>query len=170
MRPTRWTIGLLAAAALLLTGCTTGGGGTPSDTSDRPAASAPAPGPGPTAATGTPTPAPAPTTLDERLVTVTVTGGIAGRHDSVLVNGDGTYTTLTAGKTGAPGRLTPAELTALRTALKEADFPHLPRVSMGQPVPDAFIYAIRYQGHEVVTSDPAPPPALRKVLAAVPLP
>ncbi|MCP3821736.1 hypothetical protein NLX86_27680 [Streptomyces sp. A3M-1-3] len=60
-----------------------------------------------------------------------------------LVNGDGTYTTRTGSKTGAPGRLTPPELAWLRKALEEADFPHLPRVSMGEPVPAAFIYAIR---------------------------
>ncbi|WP_455362293.1 hypothetical protein [Streptomyces sp. SYSU K21746] len=168
MRRTGWTTGLPAAAALLLAGCTAGGGGTPAQaTPDLPAASSPAPEPATASATPEPSATPS---EDERLVTVTVTGGIAGRHESVLVNDDGSYTTLTGGKSADAGRLTPAELRALRTALKEADIPHLPRVSTGQPVPDAFVYAIRYEGYEVVTSDPTPPPALRKVLAAVPLP
>ncbi|WP_455354073.1 hypothetical protein [Streptomyces sp. SYSU K217416] len=162
MRRTGWTTGLPAAAALLLAGCTAGGGGTPAQaTPDLATASSPAPEP----ATASATPS-----EDERLVTVTVTGGIAGRHESVLVNDDGSYTTLTGGKSADAGRLTPPELRALRTALKEADIPHLPRVSTGQPEPDAFVYAIRYERYEVVTSDPTPPPALRKVLAAVPLP
>ncbi|MFE7776355.1 hypothetical protein ACFU5O_21190 [Streptomyces sp. NPDC057445] len=62
----------------------------------------------------------------------------------------------------------PSELDALRKALAEADFPRLPRRSMGEPVPDGRVYAIIHGGREVVTGDPAPPPTLGNVIAALP--
>ncbi|MGW7369662.1 hypothetical protein ACWGI8_41125 [Streptomyces sp. NPDC054841] len=179
MRRITGAAGLLAAA-LLVSGCDGGGAakGAPDSTaSSAPATASPSSPSSPTPSSspspspsGAPTSAlaPAPTGKVERLVAATMTGGIDGRHESVIVRGDGSYTRLGRGKPDESGRLTPAELATLRKALSDADFPRLPRISMGDPVPDGRVYAIIYGGREVVTGDPAPPPALGKVISALP--
>ncbi|MEN8650947.1 hypothetical protein ABCR94_09970 [Streptomyces sp. 21So2-11] len=180
--------GAALAGMLLLAGCGDGGrdgadAGTsesaPSASTSRtvgstdPSASTPAPAPtssspAPTSPAPTPPPAPA----DERLVTVTVSGGIDGRHQSMLINGDGSYTTLSLRpeRPERKGRMKPAELAELRTALAEADFAKLPRLNIPeQPVPDGLTTAVVYRGHEVVTGDGAKPlPRLDRVIAALP--
>ncbi|MDX3852100.1 hypothetical protein [Streptomyces sp. AK02-01A] len=167
-----------ALAALLLTGC--GGGGTdpsdrdPSDSATRPAASATAPATAATAPAdpGTPSESSPPVVPPrmETLVTVTRSGGLAGRHDSVIVYSDGSYTTLVKGRTGTSGRMAAGELAELRAALSASGIERLPRVLFDRPAPDAFLYAIAYQGREVVMSDAQPVPTVRRVVAAAPLP
>ncbi|MGW1887026.1 hypothetical protein [Streptomyces sp. NPDC001970] len=165
----------LLTAVLLLSGCswtdaaTDEGHGT---ASSPPTTASPPPPPSRPPSSEPPSASPSPTAAltgkEEQLVAATLTGGIDGRHESVVVSGDGSYTRLIRGRTVASGRMEPVELAALRTALADADFPHLPRISMGEPVLDGRVYAIIHGGREVVTGDPAPPPALSKVIAALP--
>nr|WP_313904672.1 protealysin inhibitor emfourin [Streptomyces sp. SLBN-118] len=102
------------------------------------------------------------------LVQVTVTGGIAGVRNDLLVRDDGTYTTSTKNGHKGSGRMTPAELAELRRALEKADFARLPRKATGSPVADGFIYRITYAGHTVTTDETNRLPALRDVFAALP--
>ncbi|MGG8409085.1 hypothetical protein ACM614_22060, partial [Streptomyces sp. 12297] len=122
-----------------------------------PAASAPA------------TAAPQATTADQRLVTVTRSGGFSGaEHKSVLVAGDGSYRRLDHGRQTGAGRLTAAQLARLRAALTAADFPHLPRVSVDPDVFDAFVFAFVHDGREIAVQETVLPPGLARVLAALP--
>ncbi|MEU3185417.1 hypothetical protein ABZ707_14620 [Streptomyces sp. NPDC006923] len=169
--------GVALAAGLLLAAC--GGGGTdPSDSATRPAVSATASTTVPNTATTAPaeqgkssdsSPPVVPPRM-ETLVTVTRSGGLAGRHDSVVVHSDGSYTTLVKGRTGTSGRMTAGELAELRAALSASGIERLPRVLFDRPAPDAYLYAITYRGHEVVMSDAQPVPPVRRVVAAAPLP
>ncbi|MEU9039570.1 hypothetical protein AB0D45_32335 [Streptomyces sp. NPDC048352] len=173
--------GGVAAAVLLgvvLAGCGGGGsGGTPEATaaptatasaSASPSASAPPP----PATTAPPAPDPdaTPTPDARTLVRVTRSGGFAGQTRTVVVNGAGSWTLLDGqARDLRSGRLSPAALEALRTALREADFAHLPRVATADPpVYDGFTYAFVHGGFEVAADQTALAPGLRKVLEALP--
>ncbi|MEU3314836.1 hypothetical protein ABZ743_19500 [Streptomyces sp. NPDC006662] len=155
--------GAAAVAALLaavsLAGC--GHAGPP-----------PAPTPaGATApATSPPSAAPTPPPSTERLLRVTRSGGFAGRTRTLLVNGDGSWTLLgEQDKELRTGRLDAARLEDLRTALRAADFPHLPRTTAADPpVYDGFRYSFVHGGSEVSADGTALPPALSRVLEALP--
>lgn len=99
---------------------------------------------------------------------MTVTGGFAGVNDRLVVKADGTYKTYKKTGPGRSGRMTPAELAALRRALEKAEFADLPREATGSPVADGFTYRITYEGHTVTTDDRTRLPALREVFAALP--
>ncbi|MER5464525.1 protealysin inhibitor emfourin [Streptomyces sp. NPDC002668] len=160
------TAGVLLAA-VLTAGCAGGdGAGSPSPaesagTSPAPSASAATSTSASASASANPAPA-------RPLVGVTVTGGIAGVHNTLLVQDDGTYTTSSRTGPARTGRMTPAELAALRQALEKADFAHLPREATGSPIADGFTYRLTYAGHTVTTDDTTRLPALRAVFAALP--
>ncbi|MFD5099070.1 hypothetical protein [Streptomyces albidochromogenes] len=104
-------------------------------------------------------------------MTATVTGGIDGRHQSVLVNADGSYTTLSGAKEVGRGKMKPAEFAELRKALAESDFTKLPRINMSsRPIADGLTTAVVHAGHEVVTDGSKPVPALDRIITALPLP
>ncbi|MFI5616312.1 hypothetical protein [Streptomyces sp. NPDC051567] len=175
---------LVAATALLgavvLGGCAGSGPGvapgaddgrtvTRAGTAPGPAAT---PGPGTTTGTTTgTTPEPDPAATAETLVRVVRGGGFAGRTQTLRVTGDGSWT-LSDGqdRPERSGRLEPERLTALRTALREADFAHLPGTPPpgGPTIYDGFTYTFVYDGFEVSTGTGAVPPALERVLAALP--
>ncbi|MFF2400730.1 hypothetical protein [Streptomyces goshikiensis] len=148
-----------AALVSVVVLCACGAGGGSGEASASPTASA--------TPSASPSPSPSPA---ESLVRMTRTGGFAGRTSSVLVKGDGSWTRLDGdAKLAGSGKLTPAELERLRSALAAADFAHLPRVSKsGTPVYDGFEYTIVHGGFEVVTADGSVPPALQDVLSALP--
>ncbi|MEV7832360.1 hypothetical protein AB0P12_17350 [Streptomyces subrutilus] len=158
---------LLGAALLALAGCSPTGRSDPAGPS--PAVSAT----GAPSATGSPATAP-PASGDpapgETLVRVSRSGGYAGRTHTVVVRGDGSWTRLDgAGAQDGSGTLAPQRLAALSAALREADLPRLPRVSKGSgTVYDGFTYAFAHGGVEVAAEQEAVPPALRKVLDALP--
>ncbi|MER6252457.1 hypothetical protein ABT224_13975 [Streptomyces sp. NPDC001584] len=106
----------------------------------------------------------------ETLVRVTRTGGFAGRTHTLVVKGDGSFTRLDAGaKPTGTGKLSGAELAALRTALREADFARLPRIASGGPtIYDGYFYSFVHDGHEVASDQGSLPEALTKVLDALP--
>ncbi|MER5930136.1 hypothetical protein [Streptomyces sp. NPDC002054] len=156
MRAVRAAGGVLVWAAVL-GGCTFEGPAGPAGSASSPAASP--------AETVLP-----PTRADERLVTVTRSGGLAGRQSSVRVQGDGSWTRLDgAAREIGSGRLAADRLARLRTALAEAGFPRLPRIAMGDgPVFDGFVYAFVHGGYEVATTDGSVPPGLSRVLDELP--
>jgi hypothetical protein len=138
------------------------GGGTPS------APATPQP-----SATPPPASAPPPThslpPQGKRLVAATVSGGIDGRHRSVLVNEDGTYTVLDRKKPPKKARMPADRLAELRSALAESDFARLPRISVADPpVMDGIMTAVIYRGHEVATDGMRKLPRLDRVIAALP--
>lgn len=164
------TAGVLLAA-VLTAGCAGGdGAGSPSPAEST--GTSPAPSASASAATSTPASASASASANPAparpLVGVTVTGGIAGVHNTLLVQDDGTYTTSSRTGPARTGRMTPAELAALRQALEKADFAHLPREATGSPIADGFTYRLTYAGHTVTTDDTTRLPALRAVFAALP--
>ncbi|MFD3697493.1 hypothetical protein ACFWUZ_15275 [Streptomyces sp. NPDC058646] len=150
--------------------------GSGASTSPPPAASAPAsPSVSPAAPTVTEPPAASATAggtpaATETLVRVSRSGGFAGDTHTLAVKGDGSWSRLdrTAKPEGA-GKLSPDRLGQLRTALREADFAGLPRLSTGSPkVYDGFVYAFVHGGHEVAAEQEALPPVLAKILDALP--
>ncbi|MDX3537166.1 hypothetical protein PV721_22880 [Streptomyces sp. MB09-01] len=175
MRTFRAVAGLVLSAALL-TGCGPSASGDGDDTPPKastesapgPTGSAPGPGtsPGPTASpTAGRLPAPG-----ETLVRVTRSGGFAGRTHTLIVKGDGSWTLLDAeAKQERTGTMPEAGLAALRTALEEADFAHLPRSATGGPtIYDGYFYTFVHGGYEVAGAQGSLPPALTKVVDALP--
>lgn len=137
---------------------------TPTDAADPTATASAAPAT-PPATSPAATPA-----ATETLVRASRSGGYAGRTHTVVVKGDGSWTRLdsTAQPEGT-GKLSEAELATLRTALRQADFPRLPRVATGDPtVYDGFVYAFVHGGFEVAAGQEALSPALKRVLDALP--
>ncbi|MFD3681860.1 hypothetical protein [Streptomyces sp. NPDC058613] len=183
----RRTVPVAAAAllgAMLLGGCgpsgsaapdsPSGGPGSPTAATGSPTGSAaPSPGgatPGPAASPST-APAPGRTvTASETLVRATRSGGFAGQAHTLIVKGDGSWTRLDArANPDGSGRLAPDRLAALTAALREADFARLPRFSKNATtVYDGFAFTVAHGGHEVAAEQGAEPPALARVLEALP--
>lgn len=144
-----------------------------------PAASGPSPSPSASASAPTATTAPAATTAptppkppsaEETLLRVSRSGGFAGETHTLIVKGDGSWTRLDGkAQPEGSGTLEPADLEALRAALKEADFARLPRIATSSPeVFDGFFYAFVHGGYEVAADQGALTPALEKVLGPLP--
>ncbi|MFC9584018.1 hypothetical protein ACFVJ8_14470 [Streptomyces yangpuensis] len=106
----------------------------------------------------------------ETLVRVTRSGGFAGETHTLVVKGDGSWSRLDAkAKAEGTGKLSEQELAALRTALREADFPGRPRIATGGPkIYDGFFYAFVHGGYEVAGEQGSLPPALVRVVEALP--
>ncbi|MFD5513046.1 hypothetical protein ACFWIB_35575 [Streptomyces sp. NPDC127051] len=182
-------------SAVVLAGCGSGGGGsdkppgsppTGSAGSAMPSATAPAQsssgpaspgatGPAPGKSSGAPSASsvpvsPGPSSALERLVTVTRTGGYAGKSSTLLVKGDGSWTRLDRQMRPAGTGKLPADREAkLRTALAQADLARLPRFPTGGPaVFDGFVYTFVQGGYEVTVAQESLTPALRGVLAELP--
>ncbi|MFF4369865.1 hypothetical protein [Streptomyces sp. NPDC001594] len=159
-------------AAVSLAGCDNGGSpaaGQPAGAT-APAPTAPATPATTTPATPRPTPPPTADPSTERLLRVTRSGGFAGRTRTLVVKGDGSWTLLgEQDKDLRKGRLTPAGLEDLRSALREADFARLPRTTKADPpVYDGFTYTFVQGGFEVTADQTALPAALSRVLEALP--
>lgn len=128
------------------------------------------PAPQPAPSTSAPAPSASPPGADETLVAVTRSGGITGKTGTLIIRGDGSFLRLNAkAETVDRDKLSAAALAKLRTALREADFPRLPRISMpAQPVFDSFTYAFRHGGYEVAADQTTLPRPLEGVLSALP--
>lgn len=107
---------------------------------------------------------------EETLLRVSRSGGFAGETHTLIVKGDGSWTRLDGkAQPEGSGTLEPADLEALRAALKEADFARLPRIATSSPeVFDGFFYAFVHGGYEVAADQGALTPALEKVLGPLP--
>ncbi|MFG3308760.1 hypothetical protein [Streptomyces wuyuanensis] len=174
----------VGAALLLVLVCVTGCGGGDGATDTGPSGSGPGPSAEPTRprpssprpttdppATGTPPAAtPSATTPAEvsALVTLTESGGIDGRHDSVVVYGDGTYLRVAPGRKDRPGRMTPAALAQLRKALDGVDFSRLPTRPTGPPIMDGLTRVLVHDGHTSVDDGTDIPADLAAVYDALP--
>ncbi|MEU6891601.1 hypothetical protein ABZ934_07330 [Streptomyces sp. NPDC046557] len=134
-----------------------GSGPAPRDTS------APAPEPEP----GAPSPPPA---TAETIVTVTRSGGFAGRTHTLSVSSDGSWTRRGAhAEPEGGGLLSSTQLGRLRAAVEAADFAHLSRTAKsGGTVFDGFTYTFVRGGLKVVTNDGSVPAVLTKLLDALP--
>ncbi|MEU3303533.1 hypothetical protein ABZ729_27525 [Streptomyces sp. NPDC006678] len=169
--------GLLAVLMTMTSCATDGGDAAESSPSTRSGSSAPA------AITGTPvpstpvpgTPAPSPTsdpatTPDTHsvLVTFTESGGIDGRHNSLVVYEDGRFLRVAPRSPDRPGRMTPADLAALRAALDDVDFSRLRSRPTGPPVMDGLTRVVVHDGHTAVDDGTDTPAALADVYAALP--
>ncbi|WP_411087328.1 hypothetical protein [Streptomyces sp. 061-3] len=144
----------LVIVTLCVTGCAGNGdppesraGGTPSATRSDSARTTP----GATPAPGTSASAPA-LEPDAILVAFTESGGIDGRHNSLVVYGDGRYVAVTPKRKNRPGRMKPGDLAELRAALEEVDFSGLPSRPTGPPVFDGITRVIVHDGHTAVDS------------------
>ncbi|WP_053689068.1 hypothetical protein [Streptomyces sp. WM6372] len=186
-------------SAVVLAGCGSGGGGSEKESGSPPtggsgtasasasdpasASTEPSPGPGSPGATGAPPGkptdsasassvpvSPGPSSALERLVTVTRTGGYAGKASTLLVKGDGSWTRLDRQMRPAGTGKLPADRGAkLRTALARADLARLPRFPTGGPaVFDGFVYTFVHGGYEVTVAQESLTPALRDVLDELP--
>nr|WTB29313.1 hypothetical protein OG781_07250 [Streptomyces sp. NBC_00830] len=107
------------------------------------------PTPGGTSVPGTSTSAPAPE-ADTVLVAFTESGGIDGRHNSLVVYGDGRYVAVTPKRKNRSGRMKPGDLAELRAALEEVDFSRLPSRPTGPIVFDGITRVIVHDGHTAV--------------------
>ncbi|MER6775384.1 MULTISPECIES: hypothetical protein [unclassified Streptomyces] len=182
-------------SAVVLAGCGSGGGGSDEPSAKPPpggsggpttsasASAAPSPGPASPSTTGAPPEkptgapsassvpvSPGPSSALERLVTVTRSGGYAGKSSTLLVKGDGSWTRLDRQmRPAGTGKLPEDRRAKLRTALAQADLARLPRFPTGGPaVFDGFVYTFVQGGYEVTVAQESLTPALRAVLAELP--
>ena len=154
----RTPIAVTALLALALAGCadeakdaTAGASGTPSTSAAAPATSAPA-----STSAG----------ASDTLLIFMRQGGLAGTNDRLVVRPDGAWTLTTKAGT-KEGKLTPAELTALKAGLEQVGFSKLPKVNGSTNVADGYTYTITYGGDEVVAKDGAVPTALQPVITTL---
>lgn len=175
---------MCAAGVLALAGCSAGGGGSaaePSRTTASPtraSTAAPAPSPvSPTTDSPTPTPSgPAPASAspspvpvtgpEQKLVTMTVSGGFAGVSRKVVLRGDGTVRTMDRGRTTVR-RTTAAQFRKLRTLLGDPALAEVPAFSMNRGAADMFQYALQYDGRTVMTDRSSDEPALDRLIDAL---
>jgi hypothetical protein len=173
-----------AAGMLALAGCSPGGGGGSAEptvtaagtvTASTTASSVPrAPGsptPSPSAtpsgsAPASASPSPVPVTgPDQKLVTMTVTGGFAGVNQRVVLRGDGTVRTTDRGASRVE-RTTAAEFTELRTLLGDPALDDVPAFTIGAGA-DRFQYTLQFDGRTVMTDRSGDEPALDRLIDAL---
>ncbi|MEU9704183.1 hypothetical protein [Streptomyces sp. NPDC047981] len=104
----------------------------------------------------------------EVLVEVNVNGGLAGVRNQLIVHYDGTYTTRSGTQDPRSGRMTAAEVAALRAALEDPAYAKVPTRPTEQPVADGFQYVVTHRYRVVVAADGERPPALQRVFEALP--
>ncbi|MFI5794926.1 hypothetical protein [Streptomyces sp. NPDC051677] len=181
---TRSSAMVCAVGVLVLVGCSTEGGESsaePADTgratgtaasappsSAAPSSPPPSPSPSPSAsAPASASPSPAPVTgPDQRLVTMTVSGGFAGVSREVVLRGDGTVRTTDRGRS-AVRRTTTAQFTSLRTLLGDPALADVPSFTRNTGAADMFQYTLRFGGRTVMTDRSAEEPALDRPIDAL---
>ncbi|MFB7373806.1 hypothetical protein ACFC0D_28585 [Streptomyces sp. NPDC056222] len=104
----------------------------------------------------------------EVLVTVNVSGGLAGVDNQLTVHYDGSYTTRSGSEPPRNGRMTPAEVAELRAALEAPAYAKVPARPSGKPVHDGFTYVVTYDYRVVVSADGDRSPAMQRVFSSLP--
>ncbi|MFD9322806.1 hypothetical protein ACFWDQ_35030 [Streptomyces sp. NPDC060053] len=181
---TRSSVMVCAAAALALAGCSSGDDGkaaeptdetvvtaTVSDAPPSPASPSSAPSGAsaspsasvPTSASPTPVPVTGP---DQKLVTMTVSGGFAGVNREVILRGDGTVRTTDSGES-AVRRTTTAQFTTLRTLLGDPALADVPAFAIDMGSADKFQYTLQFDGRTVMTDRSTDEPALDRLIGAL---
>ncbi|WLW57355.1 hypothetical protein [Streptomyces sp. YU58] len=164
-----------------LAGCSPGGeegSGTPTDdvtaSSAAPSSDSPTPpvssappvssSPSPSAR---PSPVPVPVTgADQKLVTMTVSGGYAGVSKEVVLRGDGTVRVTDEGRT-VVRRTGAARFTELRTLLGDPALDEVPEFTIDMGAADMFQYTLQFDGRTVMTDRSAEQPALDRLIGAL---
>ncbi|CCK32245.1 putative secreted protein [Streptomyces davaonensis JCM 4913] len=161
------------AAALgltTLTGCAFDDGegpvATPTQTVAVTASSTSAPPKSTPSSSAPPTPVPTTGRSDAKLVVMTVTGGFAGVHQTVILRADGT---VYASDKGEPTvrRTTKAQFTELRTLLGDPALAEVPGLTIDRDARDMFQYTLRIDGRTVVTDRSVEEPALDRLIDAL---
>ncbi|SCE85618.1 hypothetical protein [Micromonospora chokoriensis] len=169
MRATSTTGVTVALLVALLAGCTSidrnGTAGDPPPETPAPTATVPA--------TGTPTPGVTPTVAPTvgaaAQVTLRMSGGFAGRGDSITVEPDGRWTMVDRAGSRRSGTLTPADLGTLTNLAAD---PRLAAEAGPPPTStscsDVFHYRLTVGGNESgyadCPADASPPPATQAVV------
>lgn len=92
-------------------------------------------------------------------------GGIAGSNDRVSVDAVGVATVISDRSDNSSTRtLSPADLAALRTALRRADIKSLRRNYLDRQASDAYQFDVTYQGVTVTADEGVIPEKLRPVV------
>lgn len=138
--------------------------GIPTPTAPSPATSTPPPMPSPAA---TMAPVSIPSGPAPVLVDYERSGGFAGMIDHLVIDANG-HATLARRSGAREFDLSRDQLNQLQAVFQSAGFATIDENSMPKTVPpDAFTYAITYQGHRVKTADSAVPSQLQPVLEAL---
>ncbi|WP_327181097.1 hypothetical protein [Streptomyces sp. NBC_01334] len=186
---TRSSVMVCAAAALALAGCSSGDDGKAAEPTDETVVTAtvsdapPSPAPpsasppvsassdasaSPSAsvpASASPSPVPV-TGPDQKLVTMTVSGGFAGVNRQVVLRGDGTVRTTDSGES-AVRRTTAAQFTTLRTLLGDPALDDVPAFAIDMGSADKFQYTLQFDGRTVMTDRSTDAPALDRLIGAL---
>lgn len=173
--------GAAAAAAVVTAGllglisCSFEGGGSAvpptAASTDAVTTSAASPLPDPTTPTASPSAPGSPTPVpvagpDQKLVSMTVTGGFAGVHQLVILRGDGT---VYASEKGQPvvRRTSAAQFKELRTLLGDPALADVPDFTMNMGAVDMFQYTLQFNGRTVMTDRSGDEPALDRLIDAL---
>lgn len=161
-----------AVGVLTLSGCTfedTGGQSTgPTGPTATSTTSSGLPGASPSrSASARPTPTPVPVTgPDQKLATMTITGGFAGVNQEVVLRGDGTVRVTDKGASRVR-RTTAAQFRSLRLLLGDPALEDVPSFTMGSGAYDSFQYTLRFGGRTVMTDRSGEEPALDRLIDAL---
>ncbi|WP_405771074.1 hypothetical protein OHU34_39625 [Streptomyces sp. NBC_00080] len=182
---TRSSVMVCAAAALALAGCSSGDDGKAAEPTDETVVTAtvsdapPSPASPSVSASSdasaspsvsvpaSASPSPVPVTgPDQKLVTMTVSGGFAGVNRQVVLRGDGTVRTTDRGES-AVRRTTAAQFTTLRTLLGDPALDEVPAFAIDMGSADKFQYTLQFDGRTVMTDRSTDAPALDRLIGAL---
>lgn len=168
---------VVVAGVLGLAGCgVDGGGGGDGEAKGRTSAVGapadrspyvtPSPSPSPSASASVGPSAVPVTGPDQKLATMTVTGGFAGVHRTVILRGDGTAYTSEKGEPVV--RSVGADrFRELRTLLGDPALAEVPSFTRDMSARDLFQYTLTFGGRTVVTDRSGDEPALDRLIAAL---
>ncbi|MDR6974058.1 hypothetical protein J2X68_000736 [Streptomyces sp. 3330] len=183
---TRSAVMVCSIAALALAGCSSGGDegraaeppdetvvtatvsgapSSPASSSVSPSGSASSGASASVPASAGPSPVPV-TGPDQKLVTMTVSGGFAGVNRQVVLRGDGTVRTTDSGAS-AERRTTAAQFTTLRTLLGDPALDDVPAFAIDMGSADKFQYTLQFDGRTVMTDRSTDAPALDRLIGAL---
>ncbi|GAA3818295.1 hypothetical protein GCM10022206_65760 [Streptomyces chiangmaiensis] len=117
------------------------------------------------AAPGSPTPVPV-TGPDQKLVSMTVTGGFAGVHQLVILRGDGTVYISEKGRP-VVRRTSVTQFKELRTLLGDPALADVPEFTMNMGAVDMLQYTLQFNGRSVMTDRSGDEPALDRLIHAL---
>ncbi|KOU72294.1 hypothetical protein ADK57_10100 [Streptomyces sp. MMG1533] len=134
-------------------------------TSASPSPDSPAPSPSSSSASASPSPVPV-TGPEQKLVTMTVSGGFAGVSRQVVLRGDGTVRVSDKGET-VVRRTSAAQFGELRTLLGDPALAEVSEVTIDMGAADRFQYTLRFDGRTVMTDRSAEEPPLDRLIDAL---
>lgn len=178
---------MCATGILGLVGCAFGSGGSSAEPTDAaistvtassastespapsasPSPDSPAPSPSPSSSSASASPSPVPVTgPEQKLVTMTVSGGFAGVSRQVVLRGDGTVRVSDKGET-VVRRTSAAQFGELRTLLGDPALAEVSEVTIDMGAADRFQYTLRFDGRTVMTDRSAEEPPLDRLIDAL---